>query len=101
MQAFGGALKDLTRGSPMSDELQAKLAQLIGRSARMGSDVYAAAVARQTSFAVLRELGVRWFSGPFIAPMLTKLPLVQPLKLAELAERGDNLQRQASPIPAA
>lgn len=101
VQAFGGALKDLTRGSPMSDELQAKLAQLIGRSARMGSDVYAAAVARQTSFAVLRELGVRWFSGPFIAPMLTKLPLVQPLKLAELAERGDNLQRQASPIPAA
>lgn len=101
VQAFGGALKDLTRGSPMSGELQAKLAQLIGRSARMGSEVYAAAVARQTSFAVLRELGVRWFSGPFIAPLLTKLPLVQPLSLAELAMRGDNLQRQASPLPAA
>lgn len=100
VQAFGGALKDLTRGSPMSDELQAKLAQLIGRSARMGSDVYAAAVARQTSFAVLRELGVRWFSGPFIAPMLTKLPLVQPLSLTELASRGDNLDRQKTPLPA-
>ena len=100
VQAFGGALKDLTRGSPMSGELQAKLAQLIGRSARMGSDVYAAAVARQTSFAVLRELGVRWFSGPFIAPMLTKLPLVQPLTLAELASRDDRLDRQEAPLPA-
>lgn len=100
VQAFGGALKDLTRGSPMSGELQAKLAQLVGRSARMGSDVYAAAIARKTSFAVLRELGVRWFSGPFIAPMLTKLPLVQPLTLAELASRDDKLDRQEAPLPA-
>lgn len=100
VQAFGGALKDLTRGSPISGELQDKLAQLVGRSARMGSDVYAAAVARRTSFVVLRELGVRWFSGPFIAPMLSKLPLVQPLSLADLSVREDRLDRQAAPLPA-
>ena len=99
VQAFGGALKDLTRGSPMSGSLQSKLAQFVARSARMGSDVYAAAVARQTSFAVLRELGVRWYSGPFIAPMVSRLPLVQPLSMNELAGRGDSLDRQETPMP--
>ena len=100
VQAFGGALKDLTRGSPMGEELQTELARFVGRAARMGADVYAAAVARQTSFALLRELGVRWFSGPFVAPLLSRLPLVQPLSVAELAGRSDNLDRQETPLPA-
>ena len=84
----------------MGEELQTELARFVGRAARMGADVYAAAVARQTSFAVLRELGVRWFSGPFVAPLLSRLPLVQPLSVAELAGRSDNLDRQETPLPA-
>ena len=100
VQAFGGAMKDLTRGSPIGSELHDKLAQLVARAARQGADTYAAAVARRTSFMVLKELGVRWYSGPFIAPLLTRLPLVQPLSLALLADRADKLERQAAPLPA-
>ena len=89
VQAFGGVMKDASRGGELALSDSQKIQHFITRAKRLNAGTYAAAVGMRLTFEILTAMGVRWFSGPFLAPYLTKVPSSRPVALSELARRSE------------
>jgi len=89
VQAFGGVMKDASRGGELALSDSQKIQHFITRAKRLNAETYAAAVGMRSTFEILTAIGVRWFSGPFLAPYLTRVPSSRPVALSELARRSE------------
>jgi len=89
IQAFGGVMKDRRRGSELSAQDASVIEHFVTRAERQGARTYAAAIARRSSFQILSALGVRWFSGPYLAQYDVDLPMARALSLKALSQRAE------------
>lgn len=89
IQAFGGVMKDRQRGAELSADDAARIEHFVTRAKKLGAGTYAAAVARRSTFQILLGLGVRWFSGPYLAQYERELPPSRLLSLEKLSKRPE------------
>lgn len=89
VQAFGGAMRDRSGKKEMGIEDIQRVQHFVSRSQRLGADTYAAAVSQRSTFEILIAMGVRYFSGPFLAPYLTKMPGARAMSLMDLGQRPE------------